>query len=229
MIIGLIGYGKMGKLVEQEALGQGFQVGAIFSREKPTAKALEQIDVAIDFSHGSAVLDHLQACLAAKRPLVIGTTGWEEYLPEARERVLKAQGAALYAPNFSIGFFLFQQMVSYAGTLFQHFEGYDVCGVEWHHKQKADRPSGTAKLLAKTLLQKMPRLQAFEFTSVRCGHMPGTHTLQFDSQSDTLTVTHEARNRLSFAQGALKAAEWLKGKQGFFSLEEMMQEVMKCN
>lgn len=231
MKIALIGYGKMGKLIEQEALTQGLHIAALFSRhlgkaqERPQELALA--DVVIDFSHASAVLDNLQLCLSLGKPLVIGTTGWEEHLPKARGFVEEAGGSAMYAPNFSIGFYLYQQVLNYAAALFQPFNAYDVCGIEYHHNQKLDAPSGTAKGISKNMLQKMPRLNSLNFSSVRCGHMPGTHTIHFDSVPDTLTFTHQARNRLGFAQGALTAAKWLAGKRGFFTIDDMMQHYMK--
>lgn len=228
MKIALIGYGKMGQLVEQLATAKGHQVIARFSRHLGTPQErpqeIAQADVAIDFSQSAVVLHHLNLCLALGKPLVIGTTGWEEQLPVAQQLVKQAQGTCLYAPNFSIGFYLFQQMMGYAASLFQPFTDYDVSGIECHHRQKLDKPSGTAKALSQDLLKHMPRLQALDFSSVRCGSMPGTHTLHFDSPVDTLTFTHQARNRQGFAQGAILAAEWLLPRRGFFTIDDMMQD-----
>lgn len=226
MKIALIGYGKMGQLVEQIAQAKGHQITARFSRRLGTLEDrlqdLAQIDLAIDFSQAPFVLPHLKLCLSLGKPLVIGTTGWEEQLTTAQEMVHQAHGSCLYAPNFSIGIYLFQQIVNYAASLFQPCHDYDVSGVEYHHKQKRDTPSGTAKALTQNLLHHMPWLQEFTFSSVRCGHIPGTHTLHFDSPNDTLTFTHQARNRQAFAEGALKAAEWLLPRKGFFTMEDMM-------
>jgi 4-hydroxy-tetrahydrodipicolinate reductase len=231
MKIALLGYGKMGKLVAQLAPSNGHHISACFSPQQGMLKErlieLAAVDLAIDFSHASAVLPHLELCLHLNKPLVIGTTGWEEQLPLAKKMVQNSQNACLYAPNFSIGVYLFQQLVTYAATLFQPFSHYDVGGIESHHRHKQDQPSGTAKMLTQQILQHMPRLQDFNFSSVRCGEIPGTHTICFDSAVDTLTLTHQARSREGFAQGALLAAEWLLPRQGFFTLEDMMQDVLK--
>ncbi len=230
MNIALIGYGKMGQCVEQMALAEGHQVVARFSKEEGTAEsrqnALAQADIAIDFSGSAAVLDHLRLCLALKKPLVLGTTGWEEGLGQARQWVEEEGGACLYAPNFSIGVYLFERIVAYAATLLEPFSDYDVGGVEIHHRHKADAPSGTAKALARAILERMPRLPALDFSSVRSGYAPGTHTLYFDSVVDTLTFTHQAHSRQGFAKGALMAAEWLLPRCGFFTLNDMMEDYL---
>lgn len=227
MKIALIGYGKMGQLIEQLAHVKGHQITARFSRHLGTLQErkqdLAQADLAIDFSQGACVLTHLEICLSLGKPLVIGTTDWEEQIVAAQKMVEQAHGSCLYAPNFSIGIYLFQQIIAYAASLFQSFSDYDVSGVEYHHHQKLDHPSGTAKALSQILLRYMPRLKEFNFSSIRCGHIPGTHTLLFDSSDDTLTFTHQARNRHGFAQGALMAAEWLLPRKGFFTMEEMMR------
>ncbi len=226
MKIALIGYGKMGQLIEQIAPTKGHQIVAHFSRHLGTPQErwqdLSQADLAIDFSQGAFVLEHLKTCLSLNKPLVIGTTDWEEQLVPAKKMVEQANGSCLYASNFSIGIYLFQQIISYAASLFQSFSDYDVSGVESHHRQKLDQPSGTAKALSQNIMHHMPRLEELSFSSIRCGHIPGTHTLYFDSPVDTLTFTHQARNRQGFAHGALMAAEWLLPRKGFFTMEDMM-------
>ena len=226
MKIALLGYGKMGQLVEQFAHARGDQVIARFSRQlgslQERKEELAQADIAIDFSHPLSVLSHLKFCLTLNKPLVIGTTGWEKEQSIAQELVEKAKGSCFYAPNFSIGIYLFQHIVAYTASLIHPFQEYDVSGIEYHHRQKVDAPSGTAKVLTHQLLKQMPRLQHFQFSIVRGGYFPGTHTLHFDSPIDTLTLTHTARSREGFAQGALMAAEWLLPRQGFFSMEDMM-------
>lgn len=220
----------MGQLVEQAAKAQGHQVTSVSTRPNGIASRsqdkLADADIAIDFSSAPSVIDHLTLCLSHGKPIIIGTTGWENELVEAQKMVLQANGSCLYSPNFSIGVYLYQQILRYAATLFQPFEEYDVCGIEAHHSQKVDCPSGTAKALSKDILQHMPRLHSFNFASIRCGHMPGTHTIQFDSLADTLTLSHQARNRQGFAEGALLAAEWLLNRQGFFSFEDMMNDLI---
>jgi 4-hydroxy-tetrahydrodipicolinate reductase len=230
MKIALLGYGKMGKLVEQAALDNGHEVIAKFSRQLGTAQSrmhdIAQADLVIDFSQPSCVMPHLELCLSFNKPLVIGTTGWENQLNQAQDLVNRFEGSCLHAPNFSIGAYLFQQIAFFAASLFQPFPEYDVCGIEYHHRQKLDAPSGTSKALTKQILEQMPRLDNLNFTSVRCGHIPGTHTIHFDSSVDTITLTHEARNRQGFASGAIKAAEWLVSRKGFFSIEDMMQSYL---
>jgi 4-hydroxy-tetrahydrodipicolinate reductase len=226
MKIALIGYGKMGKLIEQEALAKGHEIVARFSRQWGTVQNrphdLAQADLAIDFSRASVVLDHLQICLSFSKPLVIGTTGWEEQRATAQKMVRDANGSCLHAPNFSIGVYLFQQITRYAASLFQPFTDYDVSGVEYHHRHKLDSPSGTAKTLTQNILHQMPRLNDLTFSSVRCGHIPGTHTLHFEGPTDSLIFTHQAHHRQGFADGAIMSAEWLRCRQGFYTFEDMM-------
>jgi 4-hydroxy-tetrahydrodipicolinate reductase len=227
MKIALIGYGKMGQTIEQFAEANGHEIIARFSSSLGTPQDrpqdLAEADIAIDCSHPSAVINHLNICLSLVKPLVIGTTGWEEQLTTARQLVEQANGSCLYSPNFSLGIYLFQQIMTYAASIFQPFNDYDVSGIEYHHREKIDQPSGTAKALSHHLMQQMPRLHSFNFSSIRCGSMPGTHTLHFDSPYDTLTFTHQARNRNGFAHGALMAAEWLFQRRGFFTLDDMLR------
>jgi 4-hydroxy-tetrahydrodipicolinate reductase len=231
MKIALIGYGKMGKMVEQAVLNTGNQIVAKFSRELGMPHERQHdfadADAVIDFSVAEAVIPHLELCLALGKPIIIGTTGWEEHLQMAKEKVLKAGGSCLYSPNFSIGVCLFQKIIAYAASLFEPFDEYDVSGFEMHHSKKKDQPSGTAKILTQTLLEQMPRMSEFDFTSQRSGHFPGTHTLHFDSPVDTLTFTHAARSREGFAHGALKAAEWLLSRQGFFTMDDMLSSSLE--
>ncbi len=227
MKIALLGYGKIGRLIEDIATRKGHHIVARFSRQLGTQLSdLERADLALDFSHASLVEQHVDACLAFQKPLVLGTTGWEEKYAQISQKVQQAQGSCLYAPNFSIGAYLFRQMVDYAAKLVQPFAEYDVGGIESHHRHKADQPSGTAKELTQVILQQMPRAHDFSFSSLRCGHMPGTHSLYFDSPMDTLTLTHQARNREGFAQGALLAAEWLFPRKGFFTFDHLMQDLL---
>lgn len=216
MKIALFGKGKMGTLIEELALSQGH-----------TLTPLEEADVAIDFSHHSVVLKHLKECLKAGKPLVIGTTGWDSEEQEARKLVQTHSGACLYSPNFSIGIFLFERLLGQFSKMVKFFPDYDVAGVESHHKHKADSPSGTAKLLRKKVMEEIPHLEELSFSSVRCGFDPGTHTLIFDSDVDTITLSHKARSREGFAKGALFAAEWMVGKKGFFGFSDLFDSLME--
>lgn len=210
MKITLFGRGKMGQLVEKLALAQGHSI-----------TSLEEADVAIDFSHASVVMDHLNMCLKAQKPIIIGTTGWNDRLIEAKKKVLESKGSCLYSPNFCIGLFLFEQIVRKAAHLFAPFAEYGVAGVEWHHSQKKDTPSGTSYLLRETLLEEMPRLKDLNFSSVRCGSMPGTYDILFDGPNDTIQLSHTARSRQGYVEGALSAACWIVGRSGFFTLQDL--------
>lgn len=223
MKIALIGYGKMGRMVEKLALEQSHTIAAKLGHPLKNWD-LNEADVCIDFSKGDSVLDHIEACIQAHKPLIIGTTGWNQDLQKAEKMIAQSSIGCLYSPNFSIGIFLFMEIVSHASKLLASFPQYDVGGVEYHHNQKLDSPSGTAKALSKEVRTQLGRCPDFEFASVRCGQTPGTHTLLFDSHSDTITLTHEARNREDFAQGALKAAEWIIGKKGFFTFHDFIKD-----
>lgn len=213
MKIALFGRGKMGQLVQKLSVAQGY-----------TITSLEEADVAIDFSHASVVMEHLDLCLKNKKPMIIGTTGWDEHLPEAKKKVLEAKGCCLYSPNFCIGLFVFEQIVRKAASLLAPLKEYGVAGVEWHHAQKKDSPSGTSYLLRETLLEEMPRLKDLAFSSVRCGSMPGTYDILFDGPNDTIQLTHTARSREGYVEGALSAACWILGRSGFFTLKDLFQK-----
>lgn len=193
MKIALHGHGKMGKAIER--LHDGPVV------------PLEECDVCIDFSHADAVLDCVKQACAVGCDLVIGTTNWEKDLTQVQAMIEKAGIGLLHASNFSIGMALFVKLAEQAKAL---LGDYEVSGVEVHHSAKKDAPSGTAKLLD------------VPFASVRVGKVPGTHTLIFDSEVDTIELTHRARSRDGFARGALRAAHWIRGKKGLFTLDDML-------
>ena len=192
----------------------------------------------VDFTHPDAVLSTLELLLPTGIPLVMGTTGWVEHLDTVREKVLTSGGTLLWSSNFSIGVNLYFKLVQRAAELMNRFEEYDVWGTELHHKNKADSPSGTAKSLEHILLEKLDRKTAIvedrlnrriepheiHFSSTRGGSVNFSHTIGFDSEADTLTLTHSARNRDGYVLGAIQAAEWLHEKKGFFSMEDFMEE-----
>lgn len=202
MKIGLLGYGKMGKMVE-----------AVAEPHKVVEPA--QADVLIDFSHAACVREHIEFAIEQGIPLVIGTTGWYDEMDAFREMIEGADIGVVYGPNFSIGVHLMMQIVNYANDLISHFPEYDIAGYESHHKHKVDAPSGTALKLG------------VPFSSVRVGYDPGTHTVIYDSEVDTLEITHRARSREGFAKGAIKAAEWIKDKKGFYSFDKCMEGLWK--
>ena len=224
MRIALMGYGKMGQIIEQMAHARGHEIVLQLSRKnKEQAHPLiQKADICIDFSHASCVLEHLHLCGEHKKNLVIGTTGWESQQEEVKRLVEKFQIGCLYAPNFAIGVVLFKQVLAYAAKLFDPFDEYEVMAWESHHRQKKDQPSGTAKSLANAVVENMNRVETLPFTCHRGGFDPGTHVISFDGPHDKMILTHESRNRESFAKGAIKAAEWMLNKKGYFTLEEML-------
>ena len=209
MKIALIGHGKMGKMVEKMARERSHEVVAVV--DSKSAFDLNGADVCIDFSHPECVLENIHKSIEQKKNVVVGTTGWYERLPEVEAMVKKHGVGLMYAPNFSIGVYLFGKILAEAA---KRLSKYDVAGIEMHHNKKVDAPSGTALHLAK--------IAGCDFASVRCGSIPGTHTIIFASPIDTITLTHEARNREGFAEGSVVAAEWLNNKTGLFTLEEML-------
>jgi len=219
MKIALLGYGKMGKCIER--LADHPIVCRISSDQKGWEKVPEA-DLCIDFSHPHAVLGNLKKCSSLQKNLVIGTTGWERDLENAKKIIEEYGIGALYAPNFSLGMYLFMQLLQYSAQAIQPFKEYDVGGLEMHHKHKKDAPSGSALEISKRLKEILS--QDIPFTSLRLGSILGKHTVLFDSSFDTITLSHEAKNRDGFALGALQAAEWLLGKKGFFSLNDFIQE-----
>lgn len=223
--LAIIGAGRMGRAVEALAAERGFEVTAVIGEEGNergagiTAGRLQGAEVAIEFTEPRAAADNALACIRAGVPVVVGTTGWLDRLAEVRTATLEAGGALLWAPNFSAGVVLFRALVERAGALFRR-SGFEGHMVETHHAAKKDAPSGTALSLA----------QAFEsgggerpiITSVRVGHVPGTHELVLDGAFEQIRLVHEARDRRVFADGALRAAQWLRGRRGVFTMNDVL-------
>jgi 4-hydroxy-tetrahydrodipicolinate reductase len=224
MKIALIGYGKMGRMIETVAQERGHTIVAIVGSDKKIeADTLGSCDVCIDFTTPSSVVDNIQAYVALKKQCVVGTTGWHEKLPEIKQVVESAGIGLLFSPNFSLGVLLFMRLVALAGQLLERFPQYDVAIHEEHHNQKIDRPSGTARALAALLKAELNREP--DISSLRCGSIPGVHTVTFDSPLDTLTLTHTARSRRGAAEGAVTAAEWIQTRKGFFTFEDMLENM----
>lgn len=169
-------------------------------------------DVCIDFSHATVVLEHIKWAVEWEKPLVIGTTGWESDMKAAHSLVEKSKIGVIFSPNFSLGVAHFIHLLKHARA---RLLDYEIAGVEYHHNQKQDRPSGTAKRISEALNMSMP------FASVRCGSITGKHEVLFDSPFDTITLIHEARNREDFAKGALRAAAWIRDKKGWYTLDDL--------
>lgn len=233
--VALIGYGKMGQTIDAVAPQMDIQVVSRIDPHHSSAtriiseESLNGAEVCIDFTSPDTVITNALAVAELGRDLVIGTTGWYEEIDSLSDIVKGTNIGVLYAPNFSIGIALFLKIVEQAAHLISAFDEYDVAGLELHHRSKTDRPSGTALALQALLKKALPRCEEHleEFTSVRCGSTPGTHTILLDSSADTIELTHRARSREGFALGALKAAKWIAGRRGLYSFEDYLKKVLQ--
>lgn len=230
MKLALIGYGQMGRLVEEVARQQGLEVVGHFTGGRPlrAGKAARlapgQVDAVIDFSIPEAVGDTVRAAADLGLNLVIGTTGWHHRLEEVRRTAESAGIGVVYGSNFSLGTNLFYRVVERAAEVFSAFASYDPFLQESHHKLKKDSPSGTALRLGK-ILERHYGERELPITSLRAGHIPGTHAVGFDSAADTVCLEHRARSRQGFAEGALLAAKWIAGRQGFYEFQEVLEDL----
>jgi len=227
MNLAIVGYGKMGRLIEQLAPEYGFDVRLKLDEfnntnfEGVTAENFRDIPVAIEFSIPSAVAANVERIAALGVNLVVGTTGWQAQLPRVREAVDRSRIGLVWSPNYSVGVNVFFRVAAEAARLLDSHPEYSAWGWEIHHSAKKDAPSGT---LLK-LLDEMKRAgwsREINSSSNRAGAHPGTHEIGFDSPADTMTLRHTARSREGFARGALKAAQWVIGKQGFFEFSEVL-------
>ena len=236
MKIALIGYGKMGHAIEQIALQRGHEIVSVIdvnNQEDFMSDALKSADVAIEFSMPAVAMDNYRRAFAAGVPVVSGTTGWLEHLPEIKE-ACKAGQTFFYASNFSLGVNIFFALNKYLAKIMNDFPAYDVRMVETHHVHKLDAPSGTAITLAEGLIDnierknkwvegKEPAEDEIGICSVREGEVPGIHTVIYESDVDTISITHDAKSRMGFALGAVVAAEFTCGKKGFLTMQDMLK------
>jgi 4-hydroxy-tetrahydrodipicolinate reductase len=222
----VLGRGKTGALVAEVARDRGHEVRSLAGQDNPdgrglTPELLQQIEVAIDFTTPHAVIANIIRCAEAGIPIVIGTTGWYQHLDKVRELIRERNAALLYGSNFSVGvnlFFKAMRAIAPAMT-----KGYRASIVEKHHAQKKDKPSGTAATIQKIL--EAGNNQKIEIASIREGDTVGMHMVVLDSPNDTILLTHDAKSRLGFAEGAVRAAEWLKGKTGFYEFPEVIDQI----
>ena len=230
MKIALLGYGRMGKAIEGVALERGHEI-VIRKDVEPHEIDLNLADVAIDFSHPSAAYDNIIQCIDAKVPIVSGTTGWLEMYEKASTYCQENGGAFLYASNFSIGVNLFFNLNSYLARMMKNLRNYKVSMEEIHHVHKLDAPSGTAITLAEEVLKHNGKSdwsidaesEAEMLIRVkREGEVPGTHSVQYDSEIDSIEIKHTAHNRMGFALGAVVAAEWMLGKKGVYKMSDVL-------
>jgi 4-hydroxy-tetrahydrodipicolinate reductase len=225
MNLAIVGYGKMGKLIEQLAPEFGVEVGLRLDIDNNvngagiTAANFQNIAVAIEFSTPDTVVENIERISALGVSLVVGTTGWYDQLPRVRAAVERAGCGLIYSPNFSVGVQVFSRIVETAARLLRAEEDYDAWAYEMHHKMKKDAPSGTL-LKLKQVMEQAGYRRPIDTAASRAGAIPGVHTIGFDSEADTITLTHTARSRLGFARGALKAARWIAGRRGVYEFGE---------
>ena len=232
MKIALFGYGKMGKTIEQIALQKGHTIVLKTSGKSSLEKIIEA-DVAIDFSTPKAAASNIKFCLERQIPIVCGTTGWLDNYNEIINFCNKCNGAFIYASNFSIGVNIFFKMNEYLAKLMKPWKEYQVTLEEIHHTERLDTPSGTAITLAEDIIKnsdnkswnlKKAKKKNIMITSKRVTNVKGTHTINYQSEIDTISIQHEAKSREGFALGALIAAEWLVGKKGVFSMKDVLKQ-----
>lgn len=235
MKLAVVGRGAMGNATRLAAEQRGHQADQ-YGRKQFSAP--DGADAAVYCSEAGSVQDCLDACLEARLNLVIVTTGWYDQLERLRERVGQRIGV-LWSSNFSVGMNIYFRLVQRAAEMMNRFDEYDVWGAERHHRHKADSPSGTAKTLGRILLNSLDRKgkiaedrldrrredNEIHFSSVRGGEVNFMHEIGFDSAADSIRLVHSAHNRSSYALGAVLGAEWLRGRKGFFGVEEFMDEL----
>ena len=220
----VLGRGKTGSLVAEVARERGHEVRVLGAADNEggrelTRDKLKGVDVVLDFTTPHAVVANIEACAAAGASIVVGTTGWYDELPQVRKLVETSGIGFLYAANFSVGVNVFFEIARAAAAALR--QGYRASIVERHHTQKKDKPSGTAVKLQK-VLEDASGAQV-EITSVREGDTVGTHVLLLDSAGDTMMLIHDTKSRRTFAEGAVRAAEWLHGKKGFYEFKQVLE------
>jgi dihydrodipicolinate reductase len=236
MNILLIGYGKMGKLIEQKLLERGHSIAFIMDLDTRWQEVpWQEVDCAIDFSAPDCAIGNMAQCFAHHTPVVEGTTGWYSRFDEIKDKVLKDNLSLFYSSNFSVGMFIFQRINQQLAQLMNSQISYDVSISETHHIHKKDAPSGTAITLAEQILQRLERKtswllasedenhseQTLDITAIREGEVPGTHSVNYTSKVDDITIIHTAHSREGFALGAVLACEFLQGKKGLFTMKDM--------
>lgn len=242
MKIAIVGGGKMGAEIGRLATQKGIDVARVFTSADNaggrglTSESLVGTDVVVEFTNPVAAFDNIRAAAKAGKPIVVGTTGWEARLGEATEIVNACGTGLVHSPNFSLGLNILVRVLDTAARLVDRHEMYDVAIRETHHRGKADSPSGTALHLGRNILKTVRRKTEIlagpasgpvkpgqlHISSERVGHAVGEHTIVFDSEADTIEITHRARNRSGFAQGALVAAAWVHGRKGVFTMDDVL-------
>jgi len=237
MKIALIGYGKMGKTIERIARERGHEIVSVIDVDNIAdfdSAAFKSADVAIEFTVPQVALNNYRRAFASGVAVVSGTTGWTEELP-ALKKEIEADGKTLFwSSNFSLGVNIFMAVNKYLAGIMNQFPNYNVEMTEIHHTQKLDAPSGTAITLAEEILEKLDRKNVWvketetkpeemAIKSIREGQVPGIHTIRYESEVDSIEITHDAKSREGFALGAVVAAEFTYGKKGFLGMEDMLK------
>lgn len=240
MNIAIVGYGRMGKAIEKAALASGHRIFVIIDSEEDWEKysdKLPEADVAVEFTTPETAAENVARCLKLKIPVIVGTTAWDDRIPEIKSLCLDQGGTLFIASNFSLGVNIFFRLNKWLATVMDKFNQYDPVIEETHHTGKLDKPSGTAKQLASGLIAELKRKKqwvpgessvADDLTVIshRIEDVPGTHVVHYDSAEDTFEIKHTARSREGFARGAVMAAEWLQGKKGVFSMDDLLSEMI---
>ncbi|MFD0794784.1 4-hydroxy-tetrahydrodipicolinate reductase [Mucilaginibacter litoreus] len=244
MKIALLGYGKMGKMIEKIALDRKHEIVLKIDRDNAdelTAENLQKADVAIEFSTPSTVLQNIELCFKAGTPVVVGTTGWHNEMTQIQQQCGHYNASMIYGTNFSVGVNIFFHLNKMLAMIMNSYPYYEVQVEEIHHTQKLDSPSGTAITIADGIISNLDAKAQWKnvlvsddhpnnetiatdellIESLRIENVPGTHTVIYDSEVDTIEFKHTAHNRNGFALGAVLAAEWIKDRKGFHSIEEM--------
>lgn len=235
MKIALIGYGKMGKTIEQIARQRGHQIVSIIDINNTAdfeSEAFRSADVAIEFTTPATALGNYMRCFAANVPVVSGTTGWLEHLDEVKAKCEQEGKTFFYASNFSVGVNIFFALNRYLAKIMNGFPAYDVRMTEVHHIHKLDAPSGTAITLAEGILENVERKKRWTLETaeqptdlpihaIREGEVPGIHEIIYESEADTISIKHDAKSRAGFALGAVIAAEFTAGKKGFLGMNDL--------
>jgi len=228
--IALLGYGKMGKAIEKIAIEKGHEIILKVDKEA-TDFDITNADVAIDFSIPNAAFNNIKKCLRNNVPIISGTTGWLDNYDQAVTICKENNGAFIYASNFSLGVNIFFQLNEYLATMMRNLSQYTIEMEEIHHTQKLDAPSGTAISLAEGIIKNTEKkgwqldkaeTNQIPITAKRIENVPGTHTIAYTSEVDTIEITHTAHSRQGFALGAVVAAEWIVGKTGVFSMKDVL-------
>ncbi|HAW19053.1 MAG TPA: 4-hydroxy-tetrahydrodipicolinate reductase [Flavobacteriales bacterium] len=237
MKIALVGYGKMGKTIEQIAIDKGHSVGPILDRNSSDSAwtTIQSADVVIEFTAPASALENYERLLKLGVPIVTGTTGWYDQIDLVKEMVAKHNGSFFWASNFSIGVNLFWEINQRLAALMSKHPSYAASMTEIHHTQKLDEPSGTAITTAEQITNVHPNYRSWKLTSEgvdqgdlpidaqREGDVKGTHIVRFDSNVDQIELSHKAKSRDGFALGAILAAEFLSSKKGFYTMSDMLR------